>query len=230
MPSLINPVAFQAGPWGDAPNLDALHDPAAAHAYYNDFTTYVSGDWTLTAVEAGAGSAAVALADQAGGVLTLTNDAADDDSINFQKKGENYKLATGKRLYYEARAKLSDATQSDFVIGLCITDTTLIAGMSDGVYFAKADGSAAVKFTTEKDSTETNTASVHTLADDTWVRFGFAFDGSGTVRGYVNGTLVATHTTNIPDDEELAVSFAVQNGEAVAKVMSLDYVKIVQVR
>ena len=30
--------------------------------------------------------------------------------------------------------------------------------------------------------------------------------------------------TNAPDDEELAVSFALQNGEAVAKVMTLDYI------
>jgi hypothetical protein len=30
--------------------------------------------------------------------------------------------------------------------------------------------------------------------------------------------------TNAPDDEELAVSFAIQNGEAAAKVMTLDYI------
>ena len=30
--------------------------------------------------------------------------------------------------------------------------------------------------------------------------------------------------TNAPDDEELAVSFGIQNGEAVAKVMTLDYI------
>jgi hypothetical protein len=30
--------------------------------------------------------------------------------------------------------------------------------------------------------------------------------------------------TNAPDDEELAVSFALQNGEAAAKSMTLDYI------
>jgi len=30
--------------------------------------------------------------------------------------------------------------------------------------------------------------------------------------------------TNLPDDEELTISFAVQNGEAVAKTMSIDYI------
>lgn len=230
MSSLINPSTFRAGPWATAPNLENLHDPAVAHAYFNDFTTYASGDWTATVVEAGAGSGAIALADAVGGVLTLTNDDADDDSYNFQKKGENYKLASGKKLAFEARVKFSDATQSDLVVGLCITDTTLIAGMTDGVYFAKADGSAAVKFTTEKDSTETNTAAVHTLVADTWTRFGFTWDGVDTVKGYVDGVLVATHTTNVCDDEELCVSFAHQNGEAVAKVLSIDYAKVTQVR
>jgi hypothetical protein len=30
--------------------------------------------------------------------------------------------------------------------------------------------------------------------------------------------------TNAPDDEDLAVSFGIQNGEAVAKVMTMDYI------
>ena len=29
--------------------------------------------------------------------------------------------------------------------------------------------------------------------------------------------------TNAPDDEEIALSFTIQNGEAVAKTMSIDY-------
>ena len=36
--------------------------------------------------------------------------------------------------------------------------------------------------------------------------------------------------TNVPDDEELALSFAVQNGEAVAKVLSVDYIGATQER
>ena len=30
--------------------------------------------------------------------------------------------------------------------------------------------------------------------------------------------------TNAPDDEDLAVSFAIQNGAAAAKVMTMDYI------
>jgi hypothetical protein len=31
-------------------------------------------------------------------------------------------------------------------------------------------------------------------------------------------------TTNLCDDEELTISFGIQNGEAVAKTMSIDYI------
>ena len=35
---------------------------------------------------------------------------------------------------------------------------------------------------------------------------------------------------NLPDDEELAITLAVTNGEAVAKVLSTDYIHIAQER
>lgn len=212
--------------WELCPLLAVACDPVGFHQYHDDFTSYVAGDWTVT--ESGDGTQAIT--DEAGGVLLLTNAASDDNSINLQKVGEAYKLASGKALWYETRLKISDATQSDFLVGLAITDTTLIGGKTDGVSFRKADGATAVSFVTEKDSTETTTASVHTQADATYARFGFFFDGNGSVYGFVNGLLVATHTTNIPDDEDLRVSFAIQNGEAVAKTMSIDFVKVVQVR
>jgi hypothetical protein len=41
----------------------------------------------------------------------------------------------------------------------------------------------------------------------------------------VNGVVVGTSvTTNLPDDEDLTISFAIQNGEAVAKTMTVDYI------
>lgn len=37
-------------------------------------------------------------------------------------------------------------------------------------------------------------------------------------------------TTNLPDDEELTVSFGIQNGAAAAKTMSVDYIMAVKER
>jgi hypothetical protein len=43
----------------------------------------------------------------------------------------------------------------------------------------------------------------------------------------VKGTSV---TTNLVDDEDLTVSIALQNGEAVAKTMTVDYVFVAKER
>ncbi len=58
-----------------------LPDPTQAHVYFNDFTTYVAGDWTITTTEGGTGNASEALTNVAGGALLITNDDADNDSV-----------------------------------------------------------------------------------------------------------------------------------------------------
>jgi hypothetical protein len=196
----------------------------SAHVYFNDFDHYVAGDWTITTTETGAGSATEALTNADHGVLLITNDAADDDADFFQKVGESFKFATGYRTWFAMRFKVSDATQSDVVLGLQITDTTPLA-VTDGVYFLKSDGDTMFDFLVTKDSTSTTSAEVATLADDTWIVLGFYYDGASLLVPYVDGqpgTPVAI--TNLPDDEDLTVSFGIQNGEAVAKTMSVDYI------
>ena len=91
-------------------------DPTKWHIYFNDFDSYVSGDWTITLTEAGAGSASVALTDIDGGALLITNDAADNDAAFFNKKGESFLLEAGKKAFFKTRFKVSDATQSDVVV------------------------------------------------------------------------------------------------------------------
>lgn len=211
------------GLWAKAPFLD----PRKYHVYFNDFDEYVVADWVLTTVEAGAGSATEALANEDGGVLLITNDAADDDSDFFQKVGESFKFEAGKRVFFEARVKTSDATQSDIVLGLQILDTTPLA-VSDGVYFLKTDGAATVDFKTLMNSAGTTQASVATMANATWVRFGFYYDGASAIEVYVDDVKVATVAvtlgTTLVNDEELTISFGIQNGEAVAKTLSVDYI------
>lgn len=220
--------------WETCPQLSAM-DPATAFTFFDDFYQYVANNsdqtgWITTKVEAGAGDAAITIDDAAGGILKIVNDAADDDSVQIQWHAENFKLASGKPLWFETRLKCNSANQNDVIAGLCITDTTLLGGMSDGVYFRKDDGDPYFDFITEKNTNETETSQVGTMVTDTYIRLGFYFDGAGTVYAYVNGVNVATHTTNIVDDEDLTVSFAFANGEAVAKTIYIDYVKVVQVR
>lgn len=201
-----------------------LPDPTEAHIYFNDFDTYVAADWTITTTEAGAGSATEALGDADGGVLVITNDAADNDADFFNKVGESFLMASGKKAWFKARFKVSDATQSDFVMGLQITDTTPL-DVTDGIFFQKDDGDANLDFHVEKNNTATSATAIATVADDTYLTVGFYYDGDSAIKYYVNDAHIGTSaTTNLPDDEELTISFGIQNGEAVAKIMTVDYI------
>jgi hypothetical protein len=201
-------------------------DMTRVHQYYDDFDTYTAGDWVVTEV----GVATQALSDADNGVLLVTNAAADDDSSFSQKVGESFLFESGKKLWFKSRFKVSDVTQSDLVIGLQITDTTPLA-VTDGVFFIKSDGAATVDMVVEKDSTATTTSSVATLADDTWVELAYFYNGVDRIDVFVDDSLVANSVvTNLPDDEVLTLSFGIQNGEAVAKTMSVDYLLAIKER
>jgi hypothetical protein len=204
-----------------------MPSPTKFHSYMEDFDYYTAGDWTVTETDAGATQA---LTDGDGGLLLITNTAADNDLVALQKKGESFRFSSGKQLYFEARFKVSDATQSDLAIGLQITDATPL-DITDGVFFLKADGSTSVSFLVEKNNTATTTTAVATMAEDTFITLGFNYDGGSVMQYCVNGVVTGTSAvTNLPDDEDLTVSFSIQNGEAVAKTMTVDYIFVAKER
>lgn len=204
------------------------------HDFFDDFDNYTAGDWTIT--ETGTGTRAVQ--NERNGVLKITNAAADDDANFLQWSGntnastvETFKYEAGKFLYFGMRFKISDATHSDFVFGLQITDTTPLA-VTDGIYFRKDDGDAYLDFVVVKDSTATTSTAIATLAANTYTVVEAYYDGSTSkIQLYVNGVSAGSSVlTNVPDDEELTLSFGVQNGEAAAKALSVDWVRVVQGR
>lgn len=202
--------------------------------FFEDFTGIVAASdalvgWTTTLVEAGAGESTVTIPDASAGELLITTDAAEDDGVELQKIGENFGFAAGQlATYFGIRLKASEATQLDFLVGLCITDTTLLGGMTDGVYFEKLDGGTGISFTTEKNSTETQTDNCATFAADTYVTLEFFFNGASIV-AMIDGAIVATHTTNIPDDELLTPSIQVLAGSAAARTATVDWIRVLQV-
>ena len=195
-------------------------------------TTATIGIWTST--ETGSGTQAVG--NTVNGELVLTNAAADDDVNTISLQNESFAPTEGKRLRFDTRLKVSDADQSDLICGLIIgTATTPVASApSDGIYFRSDDGDANIDIVTVKNSTATTSAAVGTLADDTYIRLSFEFDGdatNGEIIFFVNDSRVGSlAVTNLPDDEVLTVMFSHQNGEAVAKVLTIDYVQCYQDR
>jgi hypothetical protein len=160
----------------------------------------------------------------------LTNAAADNDARFQQWTRETFRFALGKKLWFDTRFQVSDATNSDFVIGLQITDTTPLA-VSDGVYFRKDDDDANLDFVVIKGSTATTVTAASTITAATFTRLTFYYDGRTKIFVYKDNKLISTvATTNLPDTEELTISFGVQNGEAVAKTMTIDYIHVAKQR
>lgn len=216
------PGGLSTRPLNDIFSSLGMPDPTRFHTFFDDFDTYTAGQWTVTETQAGATQA---LTDGDGGLLLLTNSAADDDQILLQKVGESFRFAAGKRLFFKARLAVSDATQSDFILGLVITDTTPY-DTTDGVFFQKDDGAATVSFHAEKNNVQVSAAAAATVVAATQTEFGFYYDGIDRIWYMVNGTVLGyiTPSTSLPDDEDLTITIGLRNGEAAAKTMSVDYV------
>lgn len=230
---MSTPTRFKSGlttvPKNNPLGMFGLPDPTEWHVYFNDFDVYAAGDWTVT--ETGSGSRAVTAVD--GGALLITNAAADNDRNEFQLPVASFLLAAGKRAFFKSRFKVSDATQSDFLVGLAVVDTTLQgatdgAGVTDGIFFNKDDGDALLDVQCQKNATtgQTRGVGIATVLDNTFLSVAWAYDGVSEVKYYINdvqlGTLDAS-STYLPD-AALSVSFAMMNGEAVAKTMTMDYI------
>jgi hypothetical protein len=195
-----------------------------------DDTTGKPVEWDITYVDVGAGTTSVALeAGVAGGVMLFTNAGNEDDGTQMQLKGEAFKLVANKPLYFGAKLKISEATQSDLFIGLAITTAgqDCLTGVTDGVYFRKVDGSTTCNFVLEKNTTETATAA-WTAATSDYVTLEFYFDGTYVdfwVDG-VQGTRPAI--TNLVQDEELTLSVSFLNGSAAARTLRIDWMRCIQ--
>lgn len=200
-------------------------DPTLLHTYFNDFDVYTAGDWVVTVVGT---TPTAALTAGDGGLLLLTVSAADNDMILLQKTPAAFAMNAAKRAWFNCRFKVSDATQSDLQFGIVIVDTTPLDA-TDGIYFQKDDGAATVDLYVRKNATtgSNKKSSVATLTNDTYVTLQWYYNGDGRVFFGVNGVLVGSmdaSSTYLPDATNLTMSFMVQNGEAVAKNMTVDYV------
>lgn len=211
--------------------FDRERDANAFATFFDDFFKYAAADWTLTTVEAGAGSATEALLAGPGGLLLVTNDAADNDSDMFQQPTEMFKYVAGKKLQFTCRFKLS-RVDGDFFAGLYITDTDPAGGVSDGIYFRKLAAEAGLSLIVEKNATETAVVVIETLVADTWYIVEFYYDGvDDKIKAYVDRTGAGSAAlTNAPDDEDLALSFGIQNGSANASTLTVDFIGAQQER
>lgn len=210
---------FKELPIGIDPDVMALMD---------DFTGVaidLTNDWTE--VKDTGASVAIA-ADVAGGRLLMSSAATTDNDGSSIQGNEIFRVAADRSMWFETKLQSSDADDQDVCVGFTVNFATNPENMltaADRIVFEVLDGDASINCITEKDGTATTTDSGVDLADATDVTLGILVEGTGTVKFYVNRSLVATHTTNIPDDENLTVAAMQLSGSATGtKSMSVDYI------
>ena len=205
-------------------------------SYIEDFVNLpvddTTGDplaWTTTVVEAGSGTTTFASTDASGGKAIITTAGNEDDGGNYQLNGESFETTSDQDLYFGTKLAINDADNTDIIVGLAVTDTTLLGGLADGIYFESVDGSASISTVTEASSTETQNDSAGTLVDATEIELEFYYDGTaGNVEFYIDGKLVNTHTTNIPSTQ-MRVSVHFLTGEATANTCTIDWIRCIQI-
>jgi hypothetical protein len=192
--------------------------PQRDYQWFDDFFKYTAGDWVVTEVS----DSTQALADANGGELVLTTLTTEDDAAHLQSVGEIFTFASGKEAYFETRLHIGEITQSDFVVGLQVRDTTPLA-VADGVYFQKDDGDALLDFHSMSGSADTASTGVHTMVASTYVKLAFYYDGATTIT-YAIDDVVGGSITATPTAVELTMSFGVQAGATGAEVLTVDYI------
>ena len=188
-----------------------------------------------TVVEVGAGDSLQANGLVAGTALLLTNAANEYDGTNFQALGEAFMLTSAKPLYFGIKCSISDATQSDLLVGLAEAHADLLnaaahavaAANVEGVFFLKVDAATTIKAKTWKDAAETATANSATVMDTSAHIYEIVWDGT-TVYFYVDGILVTSVAASLPDGD-LTPSIVFRNGEAAVKTMTVYWMKAIQI-
>ena len=207
-----------------------------SHLFEEDFYTFTAGQWTETDVQ---GANTVAIADGNGGIITMLLAGADNDEVALQKiaagvSTENFLFDPNSRFFIEILATLSEVLLSEILIGLAITDATLLPAPTDGLYFHKAEGAGLVTLDARKNDVEIS-GDVGTIVDATAFRLQAYYDGEGAagrLYGALDGAIgsFSEPDASFPDDEELTISFAVRAGEAAAKTLTLDRIVVIQER
>jgi hypothetical protein len=229
--------------WGSLDWNDLSTNPENGFAYYDDFLGPIdvtTGDgYILTTVNSGAISALQTVAGGALFVDSAGNNAA-DDGIEVQLPSCMVLPAAGTTIAYEARVQMNDTDTaiSQFYIGLAGIDTSLMAAgeiddvISKAAFYHQGDTTTdKLSVINSKTSVQEISADKATVADDTWVKLGIVIDGVTSVKYYVDGVLVDTHSTaNAIPAAVMCPSFVAKTEGATKDAeLTVDWIRIAQV-
>lgn len=239
--------------WGNAPWLQCLADPSLGYIFWDDFLNPASAtvsDYHAYTSAGDGGTGTNAFQDAAGGVFNLVTAAADNDYHELTSVAENWKFAAGKKLWFEARFKLAEATTNDSAWWFGFSDTLTTGAFQadaagplasyDGALIWKNEDALTINFETSNAGTQATTSAMATFISDTWTRVGFYFDGTATtstITPYysVDGSsaLVAgtAQSITLSGLEEMHLVAGVKAGPGgAAETLQIDYIRALQLR
>lgn len=208
-------------------------DPTRYHIFFDDFDHYGgSTEWTETIDSIGSAALTeVSSGEGDGGVLELVSGTIFGEVVGLNKIGESFRFEKGKRLFFKSRFKVSDAVQTEIIVGLQVTDSSA-RDVSDGVFFITDDEQVNVRLVIEKNNTQTVLPNVVDLVDNTYVTLSYYWNGIDAIWAGLGDTPTQKIEVGdtLPDDIDLTVSLHLKNGIAASRTMWVDYVFIAKER
>lgn len=239
--------------WGDAPVLQCLADPSLGSYLFEDFLRAPT-DTTVTGFETinDGGTGTCTYQDAAHGIFNVVTAAADNDYQAFASVNEVFNLGLQKKLWFEARVRLSEATTNESTWWVGLTDTTTTGGMQANAAGPLADFDGCLIYKTPETALTLNImvsnatvqdseASIATSVSNTWTRVGFKYEGdnatTGTITPYYSvdgssalaaGTPVTFLLASMTASE---LVFGVKAGPTgAAETLQIDYIRCLQLR
>jgi len=240
--------AFRYDLWANCPIQAIKCDPTLAHVFFHEFFEHTDGDAFTSAVyPAGASAGTDGVFAGVGGWYRMYSDSEDNDEKYNVSTGESWLFAEGKKLWFECKIKLTEATtdNANWIIGLMqeagenaiLDDGGGPAATYDGAVFYKVDGTLSTMFESSNDTTQATATTMGTFVSGTAVRLGFYYDGAvttATITPYINGVAKTAQTITNSGLLEMELFFGVKSGgaggEAAEETLEVDWIKVVQLR
>jgi len=212
--------------------------------YLNDFVedtisiaTDGSGDWRRDGSGSSGNEVDIADNNPPTGILELTTDTGKSDWVRAVLDTARLVFSGSKKAWFETRFRVvgDGLLQAQEVIGLYDPDPTTVWGSTaPQVSILVAASSRTVLLWVAEGSALSITALETPASDElgaNWITVGFAYDGVGSLQGYVDGVATgAAITTNLPTDQDLAFTVDLNNGGVTAQsnTLQVDYIFFAQ--
>ena len=181
-------------------------------------STHAYSRWLITSY----GDASEAISNS---TLRITNSETENHGDWFQTREALGTTGTsGKELYFEAKINIvSEATQSDLIVGLMATDTTPISSTEGGIWFQKDDGELGIQFKVGSNTITSGTPIIN-LALNTEYKLSFHYDGTSKISYFVNDVKYGVVGITTLPTSPLKPIFGIQNGAGTSSSMEIDYI------